>query len=127
MEFKKPVAVKKTKKGEESEEGLDVEELSTLKETPPMRWLKDLIEPVIGFEHPTVKQKHWIIVALGDLEAKFANEIDNIRKSNPLYKIIIVSVWPTKSKLIDIALIPTPGEPAPVEPAAEEPAVVEQV
>lgn len=69
-------------------------------------------------------------MALGDLETKFANEIDSIRKNNPLYKFIIVSVWPTKSKLIDIALIPTPGEsiPTPVEPAAtEEPAVVEQV
>lgn len=73
VEFKKPVAQKKTKKGEESEEGLEVEELSSLKETPPTRWLKDLIEPVIGFEHQTVKKKHWIIVALGDLETKFAN------------------------------------------------------
>ena len=69
-------------------------------------------------------------MALEDLDAKIANEIDTIRKSNPLYKFIIVSVWPTKSKLIDIVLIPTPGEPVPtpVEPAAaEEPAAVEQV
>jgi hypothetical protein len=44
-------------------------------EVPPLRWLRDMVEPYLAFEHESLRRKHWVIVCLGELDAKVANEI----------------------------------------------------
>jgi hypothetical protein len=81
LEFKKPVAGKRAK-GKEVSEEVEVAESNQVGEVPPLRWLKDLVEPYISFEHESLRRKHWIIVCLGELEGKVAKEIENLQKNN---------------------------------------------
>jgi fatty acid/phospholipid biosynthesis enzyme len=76
-----------------------------------LQWLKEIVEPYLSFEHETLKRKHWIIVCLGELDPKVANEIESLQKLNSLYRFIVVSTWPISSKLIDVTAIPYEGVP----------------
>ena len=91
-----------------------MEESKTIVEIAPLRWLKDILEPYISFEHASLKEKHWIIVCLGELESKSANEIENFLKKNQNYKVTLVSPWPITSKLVDITAIAFDGPEEPV-------------
>ena len=64
LEFKKPPPAKKGKGAAHSEELL-LEESNDVIEVPPLRWLRDIVEPYLAFEHETLKRKHWVIVSLG--------------------------------------------------------------
>lgn len=74
-------------------------------DAPALHWLKILLEGHIGFEHQTIAQKQWVIVAFDELSVKTAAEIARIQERNPQNKFLIVSVWPLGKKSIDAAII----------------------
>lgn len=76
-----------------------VTSVHTLIEEPPLRSLKSKITKYIDFEHSSVSEKYWVIVAAGELDSHFISEIKTISDRNPLYKFIIVTPVPIVNRL----------------------------
>ncbi len=120
LEFKKPAVDKKSKVAEKQLP--EFGESKSIAETAPLQWLKNILEPYLFFEHYSLKVKHWIIICLGDLESKAANEIENFLKKNKQYRVTLVSPWPITSKLVDITPITYEGPEDPVIESLPDPA-----